>query len=104
MEPGVKIQLLGFPIVAQGIKNPTSIHEDAGLIPGLIGLSGLSIQNCCELWCGLKMWLRCYMAVAVATPIRPLAWELLYVADSAIKKKTKNTVKVTFIPPLDKIY
>ena len=26
---------LGVPIVAQGVKNPTSIHEDAGLIPGL---------------------------------------------------------------------
>ena len=25
----------GVPIVAQCIKNPTHIHEDAGLIPGL---------------------------------------------------------------------
>ena len=25
----------GVPIVAQGLMNPTSIHEDAGLIPGL---------------------------------------------------------------------
>ena len=25
----------GVPIVAQQVKNPTSIHEDAGLIPGL---------------------------------------------------------------------
>ena len=23
------------PVVAQGVTNPTSIHEDAGLIPGL---------------------------------------------------------------------
>ena len=28
-----KIQ--GVPIVAQEVMNPTSIHEDAGLIPGL---------------------------------------------------------------------
>ena len=25
----------GVPIVAQGVTNPTSIHEDAGLTPGL---------------------------------------------------------------------
>ena len=25
----------GVPIVAQQVKNPASIHEDAGLIPGL---------------------------------------------------------------------
>ena len=26
---------IGVPIVAQRLMNPTSIHEDAGLIPGL---------------------------------------------------------------------
>ena len=26
---------MGVPIVAQRLKNPTSPHEDAGLIPGL---------------------------------------------------------------------
>ena len=25
----------GIPIVAQWVRNPTSIHEDVGLIPGL---------------------------------------------------------------------
>ena len=26
---------IGVPIVAQWVKNPTGIHEDVGLIPGL---------------------------------------------------------------------
>ena len=30
-----KNELLGVPIMAQQVKNPTSIHEDAGLIPSL---------------------------------------------------------------------
>ena len=25
----------GVPVVAQGVTNPSSIHEDVGLIPGL---------------------------------------------------------------------
>ena len=36
------------------VKNLTSIHEEAGLIPGL---SGLRIQHCCELQRWLQMWL-----------------------------------------------
>ena len=30
-----KLVFLGFPVVAQGVKNPTSNHEVAGLIPDL---------------------------------------------------------------------
>ena len=26
---------MGIPVVAQRCKNPTSVHEDVGLIPGL---------------------------------------------------------------------
>ena len=31
-----KNEILGVPIVAQRLMNPTSIHEDVGLIPGLL--------------------------------------------------------------------
>ena len=34
-EPSELKDTLGVPIVAQRVKNPTSIHEDAGPIPGL---------------------------------------------------------------------
>ena len=29
------MEVLGVPVVAQWVKNPISIHEDAGSIPGL---------------------------------------------------------------------
>ena len=31
-----KYEIIGVPIVAQQVKNLTSIHEDSGSIPGLI--------------------------------------------------------------------
>ena len=31
----LNLEFLGVPVVAQGVKNPTSIHEDVGSIPGL---------------------------------------------------------------------
>ena len=34
MSPSIK-QDIGAPAVAQWVMNPASIHEDAGLIPGL---------------------------------------------------------------------
>ena len=48
--------------MAQGVINLTSIHEDAGLIPGL---SVLRIWRCYELWCRSKMQLGSGVAVAV---------------------------------------
>ena len=52
----------GVPVVAQQVKNPTSIQEDAGSVPGLA--SGLMIPRCCELWWRLQMRLRSHVAVA----------------------------------------
>ena len=31
----LKLRTVGVPVVAQGVKNLTSIHEDSGLTPGL---------------------------------------------------------------------
>ena len=66
--------------------NLTSIHEDAGLIPGL---SGLRIQCCRELWC---------RPVAIA-PIGPLAWEPPYAVDVALKRHTHKKKKFIFELP-----
>ena len=68
---------LGVPIVAQQVKNPTSIHEDTGSILGLTqspaSLSGLRIWHCHKLWHKSQM--------------QPLAWQLLYAVGAALKKK-----------------
>ena len=80
--------------MAQQVKNPTSIHEDAGSIPGLaqcIKGSRLAVSfsighrrgsNLALLW----LWCR----PAAAAQIQPLARKRPYAAGADIKNKKKN--------------
>ena len=68
----------GVPIVAQWCTNPTSIHEDVGLIPGL--------AQCVKALAWLWLWCR----PASTAPIRPRAWEPLYAAGAALKRQYIN--------------
>ena len=73
--------MMGVPIVAQWLTNPTNTHEDVGLILAL--LRRLRIQCCCELW---------HRLTATAL-IRPLAWEPPYTTGVALKRQKTEKKK-----------
>ena len=87
-----KIQGWGVPIVAQRVKNPTSIHEDAGPIPGLPRwVKDLAVSCGIGRRCGSDpelLWFGC--SPAAAAPMQHLTWELPYATGEALKRKQTN--------------
>ena len=60
----------GVPVLAQQVKNPTWIHEDASLIPGFTQWAKDPVL----------LWL------AATAPIQPLAWEPPYAYAAGVQK------------------
>ena len=75
------------------VMNPTSIHEDGDLFPGLIQ-SGIAFSCSAGRKQGsdlVLLWLWC--RPAATAPIRPLAWELPCATSTALRKERERETK-----------
>ena len=85
-QSGTKRLKGGVPVVAQRLANPTSIHEDEGLIPDLAHWG----KGPALLWLWLWLWHR----LTATAPSGLLAWEpphAMGVALEKVKRQKKNS-------------
>ena len=82
--------------MAPQVKNPTSIHEEVGLIPGLTQwINDLALPQAAVQCKSLLLWLWCRLAAAA--PIQPLTQESPYTAGASLKrKKKKKSLQIIF--------
>ena len=74
--------------MAQQIKNPTSIHEGVGSIPGLVQwIKGSGVATSCGV--GHRRISDPLRRPAAMVLIPPLAWEPSYAMGVALKRQTK---------------
>ena len=84
--------------MGQWVTNPTSVYEDAGLIPGPaqwvtdLALPSAMVGCRCSLDAAL-LWLWLWLTAAVR--IQPLAWELPYATGVALKSNSNNKLQST---------
>ena len=84
----LKTQKCRVPIAAQ--QKPLQLVSMRMLVQSLASLRGSGIWHCCEMWGRSQVQPGSFIAVAM---IRPLAWELPYVAGVALKSKKQNKNK-----------
>ena len=76
--PLSRTAIFGVPVVAQQVKNMTSIYEDMCLIPGLAQwIKGSSVAVSCSVGHSLdlallRLWLWLWQRPAAAAPITPI--------------------------------